>query len=55
MKYRVRYSVWIIEASSPAEAKKKVCGMLKKDLEALVSIEPFANTRPIWLRLLTGK
>ncbi len=55
MKYRVRCAIWQIEAATLDEAQKKARELIKKNVDALVTAEPFVNTRPLWLRILTGK
>jgi hypothetical protein len=53
--YRIRYSIYIIEAADAATAKKKVCDMLKNSPEDLLRVEENSSGMPFWKRLLTGK
>jgi soluble P-type ATPase len=55
MQYRVKYPLYRVSASSSAEAKKRVIGILKGNLEQLIQVEELHNDEPLWKRLLTGK
>lgn len=55
MQYRIKYSIWQMEAESPAEAKKKVVELLKSSAENLVTAEVMQPKHGIMHRLLTGK
>jgi hypothetical protein len=56
--YRVRYSLYRIEAPSSFDAKKQVCDLMKKMPEKFISVEDasvFDPRRPLWMRFLSGK
>lgn len=53
--YRVKYSLWRIDANSPEEAKKEICHILRTMPEKFLSVEESIEKRPLWRLLLTGK
>ena len=55
--YRVKYSLYRIEGSDAADAKKQVCEIMKRMPEKFISVEDatVATNRPLWKRFLTGK
>lgn len=55
MTYRVRYSIWQVDAATPHEAKKKVCETMKSSPETFITVEALHNNKPFWWRILTGK
>jgi hypothetical protein len=55
MSYRVRCSLYRIEASSLEEAKKKALDIIGKNLEEFISVEVALEKRPLWRMLLTGR
>lgn len=55
--YRVKYTLYRIEAPSAMEAKKKVVNLLKTQADDLLSVEDasiFDDRRPMWRRFLFG-
>jgi hypothetical protein len=55
--YRIKYSLWRIEAESASEAKKKLCDLLRKNPEDFVFVENasiYDERKPVWKRLLFG-
>lgn len=58
MNYRIRYSLYRIDAHSSDDAKKQVCELMKKMPEKFISVEDasvFDPRRPLWKRFLSGK
>ena len=55
MQYRIRYSVYRVEASNLDEAKKKAISILRNNLEELVTIEKDDRKPPFWRLLLLGR
>lgn len=54
MQYRIKYTIWRIEAENSAEAKKAIVEMLRRDTEKFVSVEPAHDKRPMWKMFLFG-
>jgi len=57
MQYRVKYTIWRIEARSAAEAKRKVIELLRSSPEYFISVEVDngLNRRPLWKLFLLGR
>ena len=53
--YRVRYSLWRVNANSAEEANKKLCDLLRSSPETYVSVEEDVSNVPFLKRLWTGK
>jgi hypothetical protein len=55
MQYRIKYSLWRVEASSREEAKNKIVSILKASAENWVTVEEDTNKHSVFYRILTGK
>ena len=55
MQYRIRYSIWKINADSPEAAMKLVCSLMKSSPEAYITVEKDVNNSSFIKRLWTGK
>lgn len=54
MQYRMRYTLWRVEANSLGEAKKKAVEILKTQAEHLVTVEPESPRKGLIRSLLFG-
>jgi hypothetical protein len=54
MRYRIRYSLYSIEADNPLTAKLKAVKLLRESTEQLIYVEKYEDRKPLWRLFLGG-